>query len=227
MTSLRRTLVFAAVTLAAQPLAAQSTPAAKSAAKPAAAMATPVKPAAAPATYQIDATHSELTFRIRHLLGRVRGTFGEWGGTIVMDEATPAKSRVEVSIKTGSIDTQNDKRDEHLRSPDFFAADSFPAITFKSTNVAVTGKQLRISGVLTMRGKSKPVVLTGEFGGQFKDPWGNMRTAFTASTTVNRQDYGVSYNSVVETGTMLGDDVTIEIAVEAIKQDAKQGAAGQ
>lgn len=227
MTSLRRTLVFAAVTLAAQPLAAQSTPAAKSAAKPAAAKAAPVKPAAAPATYQIDATHSELTFRIRHLLGRVRGTFGEWGGTIVMDEATPAKSRVEVSIKTGSIDTQNDKRDEHLRSPDFFAADSFPAITFKSTNVAVTGKQLRISGVLTMRGKSKPVVLTGEFGGQFKDPWGNMRTAFTASTTVNRQDFGVSYNSVVETGTMLGDDVTIEIAVEAIRQDAKQGAAGQ
>ena len=218
MTLVRITSFVFVTLLLALPLSAQTTSSAKAA---------PAKPAPAPTTWQIDATHSELTFRIRHLLGRVRGTFGEWGGTIVMDEATPAKSRVEVSIKTGSIDTQNDKRDEHLRSPDFFAADSFPAITFKSTNVAVTGKQLRISGVLTMRGKSKPVVLTGEFGGQFKDPWGNMRTAFTASTKVNRMDYGVAFNSVVETGTMLGDDVTIEIAVEAIKQDAKQGAAGQ
>ena len=225
MTIRRFSSALLAASFAALPLAGQSAPAAKTSAKPAAAKA--VAASAAPAPYQIDATHSELTFRIRHLLGRVRGTFGEWGGSILMDEAAPAKSRVEVSIKSGSIDTQNDKRDEHLRSPDFFAADSFPAITFKSTNVAVTGKQLRISGVLTMRGKSKPVVLTGEYGGQFKDPWGNMRTAFTASTKVNRMDFGVSYNSVVETGTMLGDDVTIEIAVEAVKQDAKQGAAGQ
>jgi polyisoprenoid-binding protein YceI len=155
---------------------------------------------------------------VRHLLGRVNGTFGEWGGTIAVDTVTPANSRVDISIRTASIDTKNAQRDGHLRSADFFAADSFPAITFRSTRVVTQGRALRVHGDLTMRGRTKPVVLVGEYAGAFTDPWGKARTAFTASTTVNRLDYGVSFNKAVETGTMLGDEVTIEIALQAVRQ---------
>jgi polyisoprenoid-binding protein YceI len=198
------------------PKAPAKTPAGKSAvAQPATAR---VAPAAVLTSYAIDATHSELTFRVRHLLGRVNGTFGEWGGTIAIDTVTPANSKVDVTIKTASIDTKNTQRDNHLRSPDFFAADSFPTITFKSRQVTKQGNQLRILGDLTMHGVTRPVVLTGEYAGAFKDPWGKGRTAFTASTTINRQDFGVAYNKAVETGTMLGDDVTIDIALEAVQQ---------
>ena len=175
-------------------------------------------PGAALASYAIDATHSELTFRIRHLLGRVNGGFGEWGGTIAVDTVNPANSKVEVTIRTASIDTRNAQRDGHLRSPDFFAADSFPEITFRSRNVVKQGSKLRILGDLTIRGRTRPVVLLGEFGGAFKDPWGKNRMAFTASTTVNRHDFGVSWNKAVESGTMLGDEVTIDIALEAVQQ---------
>jgi len=174
--------------------------------------------AAALTTYQIDPVHSELSFRIRHLLGRVAGTFGEWGGTVAIDSVTPANSKVDVSIKTASIDTRVDARDKHLRSPDFFAADSFPTITFRSTNVAVNGKQIRVGGDLTIRGRTKPVVLVGTYQGLFKDPWGKMRTAFIASTTINRQDFGVSFNGPFETIGQIGDEVTIEIAIEAVQQ---------
>lgn len=201
-----------AQTTKAQP----KTPAGKpAAAKPATAN---VAPAAALTNYAIDATHSALTFRVRHLLGRVGGTFGEWGGTIAIDTVTPANSRVDVSIKTASIDTKNAQRDNHLRSPDFFAADSFPAITFRSRQVTKQGSQLRILGDLTMRGVTRPVVLTGEYAGAFNDPWGKGRTAFTATTTINRQEFGVAFNKAVETGTMLGDEVTIDIALEAVQQ---------
>ena len=155
---------------------------------------------------------------MRHLLGRVNGTFGEWGGTIAIDQARPANSRVDVTIKTATIDTKNAQRDTHLRSADFFAADSFPTIAFRSTKVVTQGKTVKVYGELTMRGVTKPVVLSGEFGGTFKDPWGKTRTAFTASTTIDRQQFGVSFNKAVETGTMLGDDVQIEIALEAVKQ---------
>ena len=222
MRSLRLLPVLAAAVVVAIPAGAQATksqpktPAGKSAvAQPATAR---VAPAAALTNYAIDATHSELSFRVRHLLGRVSGTFGEWGGTIAIDTVTPSNSKVDVSIKTASIDTKNTQRDNHLRSPDFFAADSFPAITFKSRQVTKQGNQLRILGDLTMRGVTKPVVLTGEYAGAFKDPWGKGRTAFTATTTINRQDFGVAFNKAVETGTMLGDDVTIEIALEAVQQ---------
>ena len=209
MRTARLLAVAAASILGALPAAAQN-----AAARPAARTA----PAAALAPYQIDVSHSELSFRIRHLLGRVNGGFGEWGGTILIDSVTPANSRVDVAIKSATIDTRNAQRDGHLKSADFFAADSFPEITFKSRNVNKQGNKLRILGDLTIRGKTKPVVLVGEYGGAFKDPWGKMRTAFTASTTINRHDFGVSWNKAVETGSMLGDEVTIDIALEAVQQ---------
>ena len=184
---------------------------------PATARATAARATAA-TTYQIDPVHSELSFRIRHLLGRVAGTFGEWNGTIVMDSVTPANSKVDVTIRTASIDTRVKQRDDHLRSADFFAADSFPTITFKSRNVAITGKQIRVLGDLTMRGVTKPVLLSGTYEGSFKDPWGKMRTAFIASTTVDRTAFGVSFNGPFEQIGQIGNEVWIEIAIEAVAQ---------
>ena len=222
MRSLRLLPILTATLIASQVAGAQTTtrkaPAKTPAGKSAVATPATARVADAPVSYAIDATHSELSFRIRHLLGRVSGSFQDWGGTIVIDSATPAKSKVDVTIKTASIDTKNGQRDNHLRSPDFFAADSFPTITFASKNVVVQGNKVRILGDLTMRGVTRPVVLLGEYNGTFKDPWGKMRTAFTASTTVNRNDFGVSYNKAVETGTMLGEEVTIDIALEAVQQ---------
>ena len=182
------------------------------------AQSTPAAAAPRLATYQIDPVHSELTFRIRHLLGRVAGTFGEWSGVVTLDPVTPANSRVSVDIKTASIDTRVADRDKHLRTADFFEADKFPAITFRSTNVVVQDKTVRLVGDLTIRGKTKPVVLVGTYQGRFKDPWGKMRTAFLASGTINRQDFGVSFNGPFEAIGQIGDEVWIEIAIEAVEQ---------
>lgn len=209
MRTLRLLALAAASAFAASPAVAQS---AAPAARPAAATA------AAPTVYEIDPVHSELSFRIRHLLGRVAGTFGEWGGTVAIDSVTPANSKVDVTIRTASIDTRVQARDDHLRTSDFFAADSFPTITFRSTNVAVAGNQIRLRGDLTIRGTTKPVLLTGTYEGRFLDPWGKMRTAFIASATIDRQDFGVSFNAPFETIGQIGDEVWIEIAIEAVQQ---------
>ena len=204
--TLRRTAAFLSLLLAlSMPLAAEQ-----------AAATTPGTPKLT--TYKIDPVPSELTFRIRHLLGRVAGTFGEWGGVVAMDETTPANSTVSVDIKTASIDTRVEARDKHLRSADFFEADKYPAITFRSTNVTVQGETIRVVGDLTIRGRTKPVVLVGTYEGKFKDPWGKMRTAFIASTTINRQDFGVSFNGPFETIGQIGDEVWIEIAIEAVQE---------
>ena len=177
---------------------------------------TPAAPAVA--TYTIDPVHSELTFRVRHLLGRVPGTFREWGGTIVMNTATPSRSSVTVEVKTASVETLKAERDTHLRTPDFFDAQRFPTMTFRSTKVDVKDKAIRMEGDLTIRDKTKPVVLEGAYKGRFKDPWGKMRTAFVASTTINRQEFGVSYNGPFEQIGQIGDEVSIEIAIEAVEQ---------
>lgn len=213
MRSLRALSLAAAVLFTSAPLAAQAT--ATTAVKPAAAA---VVPAPVLTRYEIDPVHSELSFRIRHLLGRVAGTFGEWGGTVAIDTVTPANSRVDVTIKTASIDTRVAPRDAHLRTPDFFAADSFPTMSFRSTNVSVQGDQIRMVGDLTIRGVTKPVLLVGTYEGRFLDPWGKMRTAFIASTTINRQDFGVSFNGPFEQIGQIGDEVWIEIAIEAVQQ---------
>lgn len=209
MRSLRIFALAAATSLAALPAGAQA-PAPVRAAAPVA--------VAAPVRYVIDPVHSELSFRIRHLLGRVAGTFGTWGGVVTIDTVTPANSKVEVSIETASIDTRVKQRDDHLRSADFFAADSFPTITFRSTNVAVQGDQIRVLGDLTIRGRTKPVLLVGTYEGRFEDPWNKMRTAFVASTTIDRNDFGVSYDGPFQEIGQIGDEVWIEIAIEAVQQ---------
>lgn len=165
--------------------------------------------------WRIDVSHSELTFRVRHLVSRVSGTFREWSGTITGDPADWSKEgAVEVTIQTASIDTRSERRDGHLRSPDFFDAAGHPTITFRSRSVRSEGAQLVVEGDLTMRGVTKPVTLTGEVlavaGG---------RAGFVAETKINRHDFGVSYNRAVEGGgVLLGDEVTIELAIQAIRQ---------
>lgn len=175
-------------------------------------------PGAAPVRWQIDQTHSELTFRIRHLVSRVNGSFNSWGGTIVADPANLAGGSVSVDIQTASIDTNNERRDTHLRSADFFDAENHPTITFRSTRVVANGRELQVHGNLTIRGTTKPVVLRGqmlEVGGTA----GRRRIGFEAQTTINRMDYGVSWNRAAEGGGVtLGDEVTISIAVEAVEQ---------
>ena len=165
--------------------------------------------------WRIDVSHSELTFRIRHLVSRVNGTFREWSGTITGDPADWSKDgAVEVTIQTASIDTRSERRDTHLRSPDFFDAANHPTITFTSRSVRTEGAQLIIEGDLTMRGVTKPVTLTGEVievaGG---------RAGFSAQTKINRLDFGVSYNRGVEGGgVLLGDEVTIDLVIAAVRQ---------
>lgn len=201
------TVALAVPVLALAPLAAQ-------------AQGASVQPTAAPApVWTIDKSHSELSFSIRHIVSRVRGTFRDWSGTLMIPD--PANwergSSVDVTIRTASIFTDNEKRDAHLRTSDFFLADSFPAITFRSSRIERSGDDAKIHGTLTMRGVSKPVVLEGKFLGA--QGAGFQRVGFEASTTINRLDYGVAWNRALEGGGVtLGDDVEIQIVVSAIRR---------
>lgn len=166
--------------------------------------------------WTIDKAHSELTFGIRHIVSRVRGTFRQWSGTVTIPDPAHWErgSSVDVTIQTASIFTDNEKRDAHLRTSDFFLADSFPTITFRSTRIERAGTKAKIHGHLTMRGVTKPVVLDAEFlglqGGTAQ------RIGFAATTTINRLDYGVAWNRALEGGGVtLGDEVEIGIVVAA------------
>ncbi|HEX6037276.1 YceI family protein [Longimicrobium sp.] len=180
-------------------------------------------PSSVPATavrWQIDQAHSELTFRIRHMVSRVSGQFNTWSGTITADPASLAGGSVSVDIQTASIDTNNERRDTHLRSADFFDAANHPTITFRSTRVVANGRSITVHGNLTIRGVTRPVVLEGQMtdvGG----PAGRRRIGFEAETTINRMDYGVAWNRAAEAGgVVLGDEVTISMAVAAVEQPA-------
>ncbi|HKW11701.1 MAG TPA: YceI family protein [Gemmatimonadaceae bacterium] len=176
-----------------------------------------------PAAWRIDKTHSELTFQIRHFMSRVRGTFRDWKGTITLPDAAKWDGAgISVDITTASVFTDNDRRDADLRSSNFFAADSFPTIAFRSTKIERSGEAAKIFGDLTIRGVTKPVVLDGHFLGLQGAGNGAQRLGFEASTTVNRLDYGVKWNRAVEGGgMMLGDDVRIDIAIEAVHQSPR------
>jgi polyisoprenoid-binding protein YceI len=184
---------------------------------------------AEPVSFQIDPSHSQVSFNIRHFFTRVNGRFNDFSGTIVLDEKNLSKSSVEAVIQAPSIYTANEKRDKHLRTSDFFAADSFPTITFKSTKV-IAGEQgtLKIEGNLTIRGITKPVVLDGNFmGAGAMDLENGMsagyRAGFEASTTINRKDFGIVWNRTLDKGgTMLGDEVAIQLGVEAVRAESEK-----
>ena len=169
-------------------------------------------------TFAIDKTHSEVTFQVRHLVTKVRGRFTDFNGTIQFDEARPEQSSIAFSINTASIDTGTPDRDTHLRSDDFFAADTYPAITFTSSRVTKTSAELfQVEGTLTIRDKAKPLTVPVTFLGAAADPWGNARVGFEGEITVNRKDFGLNWNAALEAGGFLvGDEVKISVSVQAI-----------
>lgn len=172
---------------------------------------------AAPATYKIDQNHTEVGFDVKHFFSKVHGSFKEFSGTVVFDPADVKNIKIDASAKTASVFTNNDRRDGHLRGADFFAADSFPTISFKSTSVKANGKdKYKITGDFTLRGVTKVVTFDGEFLGSGSVGAMGTKAGFTAMTVINRKDYGVNWNKTLDQGgVMLGDDVTITLAIEA------------
>jgi polyisoprenoid-binding protein YceI len=172
-------------------------------------------------TWAIDGVHSSVGFTVRHLVvSKVRGRFTRWTGTIQMDENDLTRTQVDIAIEPASVDTGVEQRDNHLRSPDFFDVEKYPTMVFKSTRVEQgQGGSLRLIGDLTMHGATRPVTLEVEYAGSQKDPWGGIRTGFSARTTLDRKEFGLIYNQLLETGgVVVGEKVDIDIEVEAVKQ---------
>jgi polyisoprenoid-binding protein YceI len=175
-------------------------------------------PVSTPSTWKVDPTHSELSFSIRHMVSRVRGQFDTWTGTIIADPNDWNTASVEVVAQASTIDTNNERRDEDLRSPNHFDAEANPTVTFTSTKVTrFAGDSVRVAGNLTIHGVTKPVVLRGHFNGMTGAP-GKRRAGFEAETTINRQDFNMTWNRIVEGSSMLGDEVKIEIDIAAVEQ---------
>ncbi len=171
--------------------------------------------------WEIDAVHSQATFAIKHMMiSTVKGHFNVLSGNLHIDEQNPANSWVEAQVEAASVDTRDANRDGHLRSADFFDAEKYPLITFKSTKVEhVEGDEYKVTGDLTIRDITKPVVLKAEYSGQGKDPWGGTRAGLTATGKIDRSDFGITFNAALETGGVLvGNDVKIEIDLEAVNK---------
>lgn len=173
------------------------------------------------AEWQADTTHSVLTFKIRHLFSKVQGGFDEWSANLFFDPEAMEQASVEVTIQAASIDTGNEKRDGHLRSADFFDVEQYPTITFVSSMVEQTDEGYLVHGTLTMHGVSKEIAIPVEFLGAGPDPWGRVRAGFSGSVTIDRKDYGMEWNKALDKGgVMLGDEVEIDIEIEAVEADA-------
>ena len=170
-------------------------------------------------TYVVDPVHSNVAFQIRHLVSKVTGKFGDFSGRVNIDPKKLGSSSVDFAIKVSSIDTGNGDRDKHLKSADFFDAEKYPEITFKSSGVKATAKnKYAVAGTLTMHGVSKEVTLPVEFNGYGRDMQKNEKAGFELSTKLDRKDYGIIWNKAVDTGTLLGDEVTVNINLETSKQ---------
>jgi len=169
--------------------------------------------------WTLDPAHTRIGFSARHaMVTTVRGQFTEFEGTAHIDSANPASSTVSVTIKGGSIDTGNADRDAHLRSGDFFENDAYPDITFVSTDVQRDGGDWAVTGDLTIKGVTKPTTVVFEPTGSAKDPFGNTRAGFEGTATINRKDWGISWNAALETGGVLvSDKIKLEFDVSAIK----------
>ncbi len=167
--------------------------------------------------WTIDASHSSVEFVVRHLMvAKVRGRFSEFGGTIHVGE-TPDASSVEVEISPASISTGDPGRDGHLTSPDFFDVEQFPTVGFRSTGVREVGDHYAVDGELTLLGVAKPVTLDLEYQGSITDPFGNDKAVFSASTEIDREDWGLTWNQALESGGVLvGKKAKIEIEIEAV-----------
>lgn len=202
-------VVAALVATAAPPAVAQTVP-----------TAAPRATSGIPATgtrWVVDPVHSQVDFRVRHLVGRVRGTFDDWWGVIVTPDDDWTHGTVNVGVHTATVNTGNIHRDADLRSARFFAADSFPKMTFEGTGIVATDSTVEIGGILTLKGHSRRVVLVGQYRGTAKDYVGQQRIAFDATTVVDRRDFGLGYKETVNGIPGIGNDVEITIAIEAIR----------
>ena len=170
--------------------------------------------------YEIDPAHSRIGFTARHaMVTKVRGSFGEFSGTAHVDPQDPAASSTEIVIRSASFTTNQEQRDGHVKSADFLDVESFPTLTFRSTAVEFDGGTVRITGDLTIKDVTKPITVDFEYTGSAKDPFGNIRAGFEGSTTINRKDYGISFNAALETGGVLvSEKIGLEFDVSAIRQ---------
>jgi polyisoprenoid-binding protein YceI len=171
--------------------------------------------------WEIDSSHSGIHFSVRHLvIAKVRGQFSRWSGTILLEGEDLAQASVNATIDATSIETGVPDRDTHLKSADFLDSVNHPEMTFKSRRVErPTDDQLRVFGDLTIRAVTREVALDVEYAGRRKDPWGNERAGFAAKTSIDRKDFGLTWNQVLEAGgVMVGERIDIEIEVEAVKQ---------
>ena len=178
--------------------------------------------ASKPIQWQLDPAHSAAHFSVRHLMiSNVRGEFGKVSGNVVLDPSDPTKSTVEVSVDTATIDTREPQRDEHLRSADFLDVANHPAITFRSKRITAAGAdRFKVAGDLTIRGNTREVTLDVEGPTPpIKDPWGNVRTGVSATTKINRKDFGLVWNALTETGgVVVGDEVSITFEAELVQK---------
>ena len=176
-------------------------------------------------TYQVDKQHTEAAFQVRHIFTKVRGVFRDVDGTIAFDKADPTRSTVVFRLKTASVDTGVDQRDTHLRSQDFFWADRYPEITFTSRKIVAAGANaFEVTGDLTIRGVTRQITLPVTYLGEQKDPFGNVKAGFETAISLNRTDYGLTWNKALEAGGVLvADQVDITINLEAGKEIPKAG----
>lgn len=174
------------------------------------------------AEYEVDASHSNVKFTVKHLMSKVSGQFKEFQGKFIFDEKTPEKTTANFIIKAASIDTNHAKRDEHLKNEDFFDVKKYSDIKFESKKVSKAGKnKFKLVGDLTMHGVTKPVTFTVDYLGKGKDPWGNQKVAFEAKSVVNRKDFGMVWNKTLDTGGLLvGEEIQIELQIEADQKGA-------
>jgi len=181
---------------------------------------TTATPTAARTTWKIDPVHSHIEFSVRHLMiTTVKGRFTGVDGTVVIDEADPSKSEADVRIDAATIDTREAQRDAHLRSADFLDVQTFPQLTFTSTRVTGrSGSEFTLEGNLTIHGVARDVALKVTEEGRGKDPWGGERAGFSATTKINRKDYGLTWNQALETGgVVVGDEVKIHLELQLVK----------
>jgi polyisoprenoid-binding protein YceI len=176
-------------------------------------------PAELTGTWEIDAAHSTVGFAVKHaVVATTRGAFTSFRGGATIDAAAPQNSTAWLEIEADSVNTGNDQRDGHLKSADFWNAEENPKITFKSTSARADGDSVVTTGDLTIGGKTAPVDIVWEFGGIAKDPWGNTKAGFEGAATINRKDWGISYNAALETGGFLiGEKVKLVLEIEAGK----------
>ena len=170
-------------------------------------------------TWSIDPAHTTVEFSVKHLMiSTVRGHFGAVSGTIVLDEENPLASSVTAEIDVTSIDTRTEQRDAHLRSPDFFDVEKYPSIQFQSTRIERDGDHFDVHGELTIRGVTREVVLHTSDEGRGGDPWGGQRAAFSATTKIDRREFGLTWNQALEAGgVMVGNEIKISLEVQAVK----------